>query len=226
MAQVVLILGKSGTGKSTSVRNLAPEETLIINVLKKELPFKGSRKLYNKENKNLFNVDDPKTIVSYLEAIDKKRPQVKNVIIDDITYIMRNEYFKTAKITGFNKFIDIASNFKNIIEAAKDMRDDLTIFLMMHCEEVMSDNVIVTYKASTIGKMVDNSYNPLEVVSTVLFSSVKYDSNQKPIYGFYTNKCMEGNTEIPAKSPEGLFEEIFIPNDLKIVTEALNEYYN
>ena len=96
----------------------------------------------------------------------------------------------------------------------------------MHYEEGISDNVIVGYKPSTVGKLIDNSYNPIEVVPMLLFASVKYDENKQPIYGFYTHRCMEGNVEIPAKTPADMFEKDFIPNDLGKVTEIMNEYYN
>lgn len=225
MANVVLVLGKSGTGKSTSIKSLNPKETVIFNVLKKRLPFKGSQGLYNTESKNLFNIDDFAVISNYLESIGKNATYVKNVIIDDLTYVMRKEYFKLAKVTGFSKFVDMAAHFQTIIQTAENLRDDLNVFLMMHCEDVTSDNVIVGYKPSTVGKMIDTSYNPVEVVPIVLLSSVKYDENKKPIYGFYTNRCMEGTLEIPAKSPEGMFTEEFIPNDLEMVVKAMNEYY-
>ena len=102
MANVCLIMGASGTGKSTSIKTLDPKETVIFNVLKKRLPFKGSNSLYNAENKNMFNVDSHDAIVSYLQSINTNAnaKNVKNVIIDDITYVMRKEYFKTAKQTG------------------------------------------------------------------------------------------------------------------------------
>ena len=125
-----------------------------------------------------------------------------------------------------NKYTDMAAHFQSIVSTAENMRDDLNIFLIMHCEEVISDNVIVGYKPSTVGKLIDNSYNPIEVVPMLLFSTVKYDENKKPIYGFYTHRCMEGNAEIPAKSPDGMFEEDFISNDLGKVVNAMNEYYN
>lgn len=95
----------------------------------------------------------------------------------------------------------------------------------MHCEEVISDNVIVGYKPSTVGKLIDSSYNPMEVVPMCLFSSVVYDESKKPVYGFYTHRHMEGTVEIPAKTPDGMFEEDMIPNDLGIVVKAMNEYY-
>lgn len=226
MANICLILGKTGTGKSSSIKGLDPKETVIFNVLKKRLPFKGSSSQYNAESKNLFNIDSHETIVSYLQSIGDKAPHVKNVIIDDGTYIMRKEYFKTAKMTGFNKFVDMASHFQSIISTAENLREDLNIFIIMHCEEVVSDNTIVGYKVATIGKMIDNSYNPEEVVPMTLFSAVKFDEKGVPSYGFYTHRCMEGSIMIPAKTPYGMFEEDFIPNDLGEVVKAMNEYYN
>lgn len=100
MANICLILGKSGTGKSTSIKGLNPKETVIINVLKKRLPFKGSNSAYNEKNNNIFNVEDYSTINTYLSSINKNATYVKNVVLDDITYVMRKEYFKAAKVNG------------------------------------------------------------------------------------------------------------------------------
>ena len=83
------------------------------------------------------------------------------------------------------------------------MRDDINFFILMHSEDVVSDNSIVGYKPSTVGKLIDSSYNPMEVVPMLLYSAVKYDENKNPIYGFYTHRCLEGSIEIPAKTPEG-----------------------
>jgi hypothetical protein len=138
---------------------------------------------------------------------------------------MRKEYFKTAKQTGFNKFVDMASHFQQIIQTIEGLREDLTVFLMMHCEEVTSDNTIVGYKPSTVGKLIDSSYNPVEVVPILLFCKVKYDDKGQPTFGFYTHKSMEGSIEIPAKSPMDMFTEDFIPNDLGYVVKTMNEYY-
>lgn len=102
MANVCMILGPSGTGKSTSIKGLNPKETVVLNVLRKRLPFKGSNSIYNTENKNLFPVDDYAQIVNLLGSVDTKAPHIKNVIIEDMTYIMRKEFFKRAKETGLN----------------------------------------------------------------------------------------------------------------------------
>jgi hypothetical protein len=225
MANVCLILGKSGTGKSTAIKSLDPKETVVFNILRKRLPFKGSKSIYNEENKNLFNLDEHTQIVTFLQAVDKKATHVKNVVIDDATYIMRKEYFKTAKVTGYGKYTDMAAHFQSIISTAEAMRDDINVFIIMHCEEVTSDSTIVGYKPSTVGKLIDTSYNPVEVVPIVLFSMVKFNDKGEASYGFATHKFMDGNIEIPAKSPEDMFEEDFIPNDLGLVVKAMNEYY-
>ena len=93
-------MGKSGTGKSTSIKSLNPKETVIINPLGKKLPFKGSSTIYSKENKNLFQAEDHMQIIVLLEGINKNATYVKNVILDDFTYVMRKEYFKKALEPG------------------------------------------------------------------------------------------------------------------------------
>lgn len=226
MANCVILLGKSGTGKSTSIKGLNPKETVVINTLKKRLPFKGSSTLYNEENKNLFNIDDYTSVINYLISISQKATYVKNVILDDSIYVMRKEYFKRAKETGYGKYTDLAAHFQQIISTCESLRDDLNVFFILHTEEIISDGSVVGYKVSTVGKLLDSQYNPIEVVPMVLFSTIKYDEKGKPQYGFYTHATMNGNIEIPAKSPDGMFEKDFIPNDLGEVVKAMNEYYS
>ena len=221
-----MILGKSGTGKSTSIKSLDPKETVIINPLGKKLPFKGSSSLYSKENKNLFQVEDHLQIIALLDGINKNAPHVKNVVLDDFTYVMRKEYFKRALEAGYAKYTALAQHTQQIISACESMREDLNVFIMYHSEDVVSDNTIVEYKVATVGKLLDNQYSPTEVVPMVLYSNVKFDDKGVPTYGFYTHRCMEGSTVIPAKSPADMFTEDFIPNDLGLVVKAMNEYYN
>lgn len=225
MANCVIILGKSGTGKSTSIKGLDPKETVIINTLKKRLPFKGSNSMYNAENKNLFNIDDYTSVINYLTNISQKATYVKNVVLDDSIYVMRKEYFKRAKETGYGKYTDLAAHFQQIISTCESLRDDLNVFFILHTEEVMSDGSVVGFKVATVGKLLDSQYNPIEVVPMVLFSAIKYDEKGKPQYGFYTHASMNGSVEIPAKSPDEMFEEDFIPNDLGVVVKAMTEYY-
>jgi hypothetical protein len=225
MSNVVMLLGKSGTGKSTSVKTLNPKETIVLNVLGKRLPFKGSSSMYSSENKNLFQVSDYAQVISLLKNISEKAPHVKNVVLDDAIYIMRKEFFERAKEVGYNKFTELGQHFQMIINTCEKLRSDLNMFLILHSEDVVSDNSIVEYKVSTIGKMLDNQYNPIEVVPMVLYSSVIYDDKGVASYGFYTHRHKEGTIVIPAKTPDGMFEEEFIPNDLQLVVNKMNEYY-
>lgn len=225
MANAVIILGKSGTGKSSSIRGLDPKDTVILNVLGKKLPFKGSGKLYNEESMNLFRVDDFTQVISMLQSIDKSATHVHNVIIDDAIYVMRKEYFKRAKEAGYTKYTELALHFQQIISTIESMRDNINVFLILHSEDVTSDNSVVGFKVSTVGKLLDSQYNPVEVVPMVLYSSIKYDDKGMATYGFYTHRFMDGMVEIPAKSPADMFSDDFIPNDLGIVVKAMKEYY-
>jgi len=102
MANVTILLGKSGTGKSTGIKTLDPKETVIVNVLGKRLPFKGSGTMYSESNKNLFRVEESAQMINLLKACSGQ-PQIKNIILDDAIYIMRKEYFKRAKEAGYGK---------------------------------------------------------------------------------------------------------------------------
>jgi predicted kinase len=111
MSNLVLILGESGSGKSTSIKGLDPQETIVLNILGKRLPFKGSNSLYNASNKNLINKEkfedsvEKKTwekTIDFIENISEKFINIKNVVIDDATYLMRREFFSRVKDKGLN----------------------------------------------------------------------------------------------------------------------------
>lgn len=104
MSNFVLILGETGSGKSTSLKSLNPKETIVINVLGKRLPFKGSASVYNETNKNLFHIDRWEDIIKYLDSINHNATYIKNIVIDDATYIMRTEFFNRSSERGYDKF--------------------------------------------------------------------------------------------------------------------------
>lgn len=224
MSNFAIILGDTGCGKSTSIKTLSPEETVVINVLGKRLPFKGSAAAYNEENKNLFKISDYSTLLSYLDFINKGS-RIKNIVIDDAIYIMRTEFFDRSKERGFDKYNELADHFRQIIAKCGSLRDDLNVFMMLHLESVESDGSLIGYKAASVGKLLDKMYNPLESVAVTLFAQPKYDDKGIPTYGFYTHKMKVDGVELPCKTPDGMFEEDFIPNDLGAVVKAMNEYY-
>ena len=225
MSNFVVVLGASGHGKSTSIKSLNPEETIVINVLGKRLPFKGSAKAYNSERKNLFKVSSWDKTIVLLDKINKL-DRIKNIIIDDGIYLMRNEFFERASERGYDKYNELADHFRRIIQKCSSLRDDLNIFMMLHTEPIETDGGIRSYKASSVGKLLDKLYDPLENVTITLYCEPQFDENGVPAFGFYTHKLRVEGIEIPAKTPEGMFEEDFIPNDLGLVVEAMNKYYN
>jgi len=225
MSNLVIVLGSSGSGKSTSIKTLNPQETVILNVLGKDLPFKGSRTNYTRENKNLIQSAKWDSISSMMQSISRNMPNIHNIVIDDAIYIMRTEFFDRSKETGFNKYNELADHFRRIIADGNSLRSDITVFMMLHTETVEADGSVIGYKASTVGKLLDKMYNPLESVSITLFAQPKYDDKGIPTYGFYTHKMKVNGVELPCKTPDGMFEEDFIPNDLGAVVKAMNEYY-
>lgn len=223
MARTILIIGRTGTGKTTSIRTLNPEETVIFRVIKRTLPFKYAGQ-YGKDKGNLFDTPSYEEVLKGLAWANKKE-NVKNIVITDGTYIIRQEYFKLANQKGYDKYTGFAMHMQQILKAIQECRDDIKVFMEYHVENVITDTGVTEYKPSTVGKLLDSQYNILENVDIVLFSSPKYE-DKDIIYGFYTNRCVDRyGAEIPAKSPYGMFEELFIPNDLKLVSDKIDEFY-
>jgi hypothetical protein len=225
MAKIVAIVGDTGTGKSTSLETLNPKETFVINCANKPLPFKGSSSQYSLANKNMISMTTSKAILAIMEEINTKQPHIKNLIIDDSGFVMTELFFLKAMETGFSKFTEIARAYQGILVAAKNMRADLNVAFMLHEEDETSNSIKVKKKPKTVGKLVDDQYSPLSVVSIALFTNVSYDKDGNASYNFITNRTMINGVEIPAKSPRGMFSSFLIPNDLAMVFKAADEYY-
>lgn len=221
MAKLIAVVGETGSGKSTSVKTLDPKTTYIINVAGKELPFKGSAKLYNREAKNYKEVDDAKEILKTLEAISNTSPQTKDVVIEDSNYIMGFNLINKATEVGYTKFTLMAQDMVKLIQGIKKLRDDLNVYYFSHLDEVEDGGEIASYKMKTSGKMIDNNIK-LEGLFTVVLYAVPESKGDKTEYNFVTNRYKK----YPAKSPVGMFEDIKIPNDLKLVSEKVREYYS
>lgn len=221
MSKLVAIAGDTGSGKSTSVEKLSPKETYIINVAGKELPFKGSANLYNPENKNYKVVETAGEVLTLLNTLSEKAPQIKNIIIEDSNYLMGFNMVDRATETGYTKFSLMAQSMKNLVQGAKKLRDDIVVVYITHIEEIEDAGDIVGWKLKTAGKLVDKEIK-LDGLFTVVLYAVPETKGEKTDYNFYTNRYKK----YPAKSPVGMFDSIKIENNLQIVVDKVREYYN
>lgn len=219
MSTAVLIIGDSGSGKSTSIRNLDASETFIINVLNKPLPFKGWKKLYNEpsENKevvcNLFCTDKAPQIIGIIKKINTERPEIKQLIIDDFQYVMANEFMRRSTERGYDKFTEIAKNAWSIINEAICCRNNLIVYFLSHSEMDVNGKT----KCKTIGKMLDDKIT-IEGMFTIVLNSVVSDEG----YFFLT----QSSDRYSSKSPMGMFEKKIVPNDLKFISDKINDYFD
>ena len=218
-------MGKTTTGKSRSIINLPPEKTYIINCLGKDLPFKGARELYNRQKTNINETKDYRTVIKALKRLPELKPEVDTVIIDDARHIMESEYLARATEVGYTKFTQLGQHMIEVFEAAKAMPDNIDVFIMLHTDDITNGQEIIGMKAKLVGKLVEDHFNPMEIVTVTLITHVQI-SEGAVAYRFATNKQNLEGIDYPAKSPEGMFEELLIDNDLLFVKEAIHKYYH
>ena len=221
-SKLIGIVGATGTGKSTSIKHLNSKETYIINVAKKELPFKGSEKLYNNELKNYKEIDDANEITRLLKNISEKAPHIKNIIIEDSNYIMGFAIVSKATEVGYTKFSIMARDIVELFREARKLRDDLKVFYFTHPETIEDGGEIIGYKIKTAGKLIDNQIVLEGLLTICLYTHVEESKDGTATYNFVTNRFKK----YPAKSPDGMFADIRIPNNLQQVVNSIDEYYN
>ena len=210
MAIPVFVIGRSGSGKTYSIKNFKADEVGVISVEKGRLPFKTDIKTVKIPKDFTVNTNAQLNAAKYawIEMIINKS-KAKSIIIDDSQYLLVNELFDRSKEKGYDKFTDIAVNFRNLVHFVNDMPDDDKIVYFLHHSESDTDG---REKAKTIGRMLDE-----KLTLEGCFDIVLYCQDHK----FYTQA--EGMST--AKTPEGMFDDVEIPNDLKAVDKAIREYY-
>lgn len=219
MADSILIIGESGKGKSRALINMDETSSYLINVANKPLPFPGAKKKFSKDKKNMEHIMDPVVIRDRIGQISSnpKASHIKVIIVDDVQYIMANEFVEKAMIKGYEKFTIMAKHIYDLIspQFLASLRDDLTVVFLSHSEDT-GEKV----KFKTIGKMLDEKITVEGLFTVVLSAEVKVE-NGKNKYFFLTQT--DGRNT--CKSPEGMFESMEIPNDLSYVITKMKEYY-
>lgn len=202
-AQKVLIMGESGTGKSTSMRNCDPAMVAVVNPVGKPLPFKNHFEM-------LVNETDARKITRYMK--EQAAAGKKLIVVDDFQYILAVPYMNRIKETGWDKYNDFGANYFEIIDVCKDLPDDVIVAYMTHLETL--DNGLTTVKL--IGKLLREKITIEGLFTVVLRTGVNEGK-----YYFYT----QNSGKDTVKSPLGMFPAYAIDNDLNYVADKIRNYY-
>ncbi|WP_099206198.1 AAA family ATPase [Scatolibacter rhodanostii] len=213
MSKVICVAGESGSGKTTSMRNLDPASTFYFDCDKKGLSWKGWKKQYNSANKNYRATSEAKSIEQILHGISEKSPQIKVAVIDTLNAIMIDDEFSRAKEKGYDKWQDLATSVWNLVSMANTLRDDLTVIFTAHTQTERDDSGFTFTRIKTSGKKLD------KIVLESKFTTVLIS---KAIDGKYVFETHARNST--AKTPMGAFEQDEIPNDIIEVIKALEDY--
>ena len=205
MAEKILIMGESGTGKSTSIRNCDPSITAIVNPVGKPLPFRGSKKF-----ETLNGETDSDKICDFMKA--QASAGKKIIIVDDFQYILAIPYMDRIKETGWDKYNDFGSNYFKIIDVCNELPEDVCVYYLTHCETL--DSGLTTVKL--IGKLLRE-----KITVEGLFTIVLKTGTSEGKYYFFT----QNSGKDTVKSPLGMFDSFSIDNDLAYVDAKIRNYY-
>ena len=225
-AETIAIVGESGTGKSTSLRNLNPEETFIISTTGKPLPFRGWKRKYapikisaEGISGNYYTSSKWDQILKILQIVDKKMPHIKQVIVDDFQYVLSYEFVDRATETGYQKFSELAQHAMEILRYSEKMRDDCKMIFLTHSENV-GDAMNPKYVIKTVGKLLAEKVTLEGLFTYIFFTRVGEGADGRMEYKLLTNS----DGTCVAKTSFGMFEEMEIDNDLNEIIKVIDEY--
>lgn len=208
MSIASMILGQSGTGKTTSLRHMNPADTLLIQVINKPLPFRSKDwKPVTKDGGNIMTLNSSDAICSAMRKTS--RPII---VVDDLQYLLATEFMERAYETGYAKFTEMAKHYYDVLTCAASLPAHKRVYLLSHTDTTDAGQV----KAKTIGKLLDEKITVEGLVTIVLRTHA--------INGQYVFSTRNNGSDT-VKSPLGLFEDDHIPNDLAAVDAAITEYY-
>jgi len=213
--KAICIMGESGSGKTTSLRNLDPKTTLYVDCDKKGLSWRGWRDQYSGKNENYLQTDFPQIALQILQKVDKseKYKHIKVIVFDTINGLMVADEMRRMREKGYDKWQDLAASIYELIDYSLTVRDDLTPIFIAHTQTDHDDNGFIFTRIKTSGRKLDKITLESKF-STVLLAKV--------IDGKYVFETRSDNST--AKSPMGAFEEKDVPNDMAAVLESLKDF--
>lgn len=225
-AETIAIVGESGTGKSTSLRNLNYEDTFIISTTGKPLPFRAWKKKYTPIKidgggitGNYYVSSKWDQIIKILQIIDKKMPHIKQVIIDDFQYVLSYEFVDRATEVGYGKFSELAQHAMEILRYAEKMREDCKMIFLTHSENV-GDVMNPKYVIKTVGKLLAEKVTLEGLFTYIFFTKVSEGDDGRMQYKLLTNS----DGTCVAKTSLGMFEDLEIDNDLNEIIKVIDAY--
>lgn len=213
MSKIICVMGESGSGKTTSMRNLDPKSTYYIDCDKKGLSWKGWKQQYNAQNKNYFKTDDQATVLKLLHNINDKASHIKTVVVDTINGIMVADEMRRSKEKGYDKWLDLACAIYDIVDYALTMREDVNVIFVAHTQTDHDDNGYMFTRIKTSGKKLDKI--TLESKFPVVLLAKVIDG--KHIFETKANFST-------AKTPMDAFDDNQIDNDISMVLKVLEDF--
>lgn len=219
MAEKTLIIAKSGSGKSASLRNVDPQKAVCIQVISKRLPFPDGKnwEKWQKETEtepakgSRITISDPKMITKFIaKAVGIGK---KIIVIDDLVYAMANKVMDEVENKDWDKWTYLAKEIYDLFKSIDELPEDVRVYFLTHTEEDANGNI----KMKTAGKLLDNLITPEGMFTIVLGAAMKDEK--------YVFKTKKEHISEPYKTPMGMFENAYIDNDLDVVDSTICEYY-
>lgn len=211
MSSNILILGESGAGKSASLRNMDPSQTLLLQAIRKPLPFRNDWKEFDPATKegNIIVTDRSTDIAMIMQGTKRKI-----IVLDDFQYVLANEFMRRSDERGYDKFTEIGRHAWDILCMSSALPSDVRVYIMAHSD---TDDQTGRIRTKTIGKMLNEKIT-VEGMFTIVLRSMARD-------GEYLLSTKTSGSD-PVKTPMGMFDADLIPNDLAVVDAAICAYYN
>ena len=213
MARLIGIMGEPGTGKSTSLKGLNPDETFYCDCDGKGLNWRGWRQQYNSEKKNYVKTNFPQIVIKYLNNVSEKAPHIKYFVVDTVNNLMVSDEMRRCREKGYDKWLDLAVCVWDLVDSPVSLREDLTVILLFHTQTEMTDDGYMFTRIKTNGRKTEK--NNIDSKFNWLLRSVKVDGK------YYFETTANNST---ARTPLDAFSEDLIPNDITNIINTMEEF--